>query len=506
MLLDAEWCYGLVFYITHSAFGILKRFLKGTERTGAGEAAGGAGAGGWRRHKGWYEMQQSDTKEYLFSNRDLRCLILPLIVEQILAVTVGMVDTMMVSSAGEAATSGVSLVDMINTVIINVFAAVSTGGAVVVSQYLGQRKRDNACLAADQLITITGIISVVIMAAAILFRRGILGGLYGGIEADVMRNALTYLVISAASYPFLAVYNSCAALFRSMGNSRISMQASIVMNIINVAGDAWFIFGLGWGVAGAALASLISRITACVILMIRLRSRELDIFIGGSPLGLNGRILRQILHIGIPGGIENSIFQMGRVLVVSIIALFGTNQIAANAIANNLDGMGVLPGQAMNLAVITVIGRCVGAGDFDQADYYAKKMMKLTYLVSGCCCVLVLATMPLTLRLYGLTQETLKLAALLVMIHNTCAIFLWPASFTLTNIMRAADDVKFPMFVSIFSMCVFRIAFSYVLAVGLGLGAVGVWIAMILDWLARVAFLLPRFLSGKWKSFYHGAL
>ena len=458
-----------------------------------------------RRHKGWNEMQQSGKKEYLFTNQDLKRLILPLIVEQILAVTVGMVDTMMVSSAGEAATSGVSLVDMVNTVIINVFAAVSTGGAVVVSQYLGQKRRDLACQAADQLLLITGIVSVAIMAASILVRKGLLELLYGGIEADVMRNALIYLVISAQSYPFLAIYNSCAALFRSMGNSRISMQASIVMNIVNVAGDAWLIFGMGWGVAGAAIASLASRILACAVLTFRLRNRKLDIFIGGSSLWPDGRMIRQILHIGIPGGIESCIFQMGRVLVVSIIALFGTSQIAANAIANNLDGMGVLPGQAMNLAVITVIGRCVGAGDFDQADYYARKMMKLTYAVTAGCCALVIATMPLTLRLYGLPEETLRLAAVLVLIHDGCAIFLWPASFTLTNIMRAADDVKFPMFVSIFSMCVFRIAFSYVLAVGLGLGAVGVWAAMILDWTARVCLLVPRFLRGKWKSFYHGA-
>ena len=439
---------------------------------------------------------------YLFSNQMLRKLIVPLIIEQILAVTVGMVDTMMVSSAGEAATSGVSLVDMINNLIINVFAAVATGGAVVASQYLGQRRREKACEAADQLVLVTALISAVMMAAAIVFRRGLLETIYHGIEPDVMENALIYLVISALSYPFLAVYNSCAALFRSMGNSRISMQASIVMNTLNIIGDYILIFHFHMGVAGAALATLASRMVACVIVNVRLLNKNRNVCFGQGKLAWNGDMIRRILHIGIPGGVENSIFQLGRVLVVSIIATFGTVQIAANAVANNLDSMGVLPGQAMNLAMITVIGRCVGAGDFGQARYYAKKLMKLTYLINGLCCAGVILTMPLTMRLYGLSEETLALAVVLVLIHDGFAILLWPASFTLTNVLRAANDVKFPMVVSILSMIIFRLGLSYVIGVGMGWGAIGVWTAMVVDWIVRTSCFVGRYRSGKWQTYY----
>ena len=439
----------------------------------------------------------------MFSRKDMIRLFGPLLVEQLLAVLVGMADVVMVAAVGETAVSGVALVDSISVLVIQVLSAMATGGAVVCSQYIGKKKPDQACRAAGQLVLITAALSLLIAAVAFIGNRHLLRLIFGSVETAVMDNAQTYFWFTAMSYPFLALYNSGAALFRSMGNSKISMQASIIMNVINVIGDALFIFGFHWSVAGAAGASLISRMTACFILMWRLRDPKLDIRIGTTK-GVNMRMVKQILHIGIPNGIENSIFQLGRVLTVSIIAMFGTTQIAANAIANNLDSMGVLPGTAMSLAIITVIGRCVGAGDFEQAEYYAKKMMKLTYVINGICCLVVILTMPVTLRLYGVSGETRHLGAVLALIHNGCAIFLWPAGFCLPNVMRAANDVKFPMCVSIASMFIFRIGLSYVTGVAWGVGAIGVWIAMIIDWIVRITFFAIRFFGGKWKTFYHG--
>lgn len=438
--------------------------------------------------------------EYLFSKKDLRRLIVPLVFEQALAITVGMADTMMISSVGEAAVSGVSLVDMINMLIFSVLAALATGGAVVTSQNIGAGKLNEACKSARQLLYTVLIASVLVTLIVVLARNPLLRLFFGSIEADVMRNAVIYLLISAVSFPFLAVYNASAALFRSMGNSQITLKVSLLMNLINIAGNAVCIFILHMGVAGVALPSLVSRAVAGSILYILLKNPEYTVHFEKEAFSLDWKVIKKILYIGIPSGIENGIFQLGRVLVVSIISGFGTIQIAANGVANNLDAMGCIIGQAMSLAMITVIGQCVGANDEQQIRYYTKKLLFMTYistiLLNSC---ILLGLSPI-LSLYGLSEETTRLASLLVMIHNGCAMLMWPVSFVLPNMLRACNDVKFTMLVSIFSMFTFRIGFSYVLGVHMGMGAVGVWIAMVIDWIFRLTLFIGRYVSGRWKQ------
>jgi len=437
----------------------------------------------------------------LFSNKALRQLILPLIVEQILAISVGMVDTMMISHAGDAAISGVSLVDMVNHLLITVLSAVSTGGAVIVSQYIGHRDRDCANRAAGQLITVTTIISLGISTLCLCLQKPILSLLFGAIEDDVMASALTYFRISAYSYPFLAVYNSCAALFRSMGNSKVSMAVSMLMNITNAVGNAILIFGFDMGVAGAAYASLFARAMAAVIMFILLHPEKNLVYLRAKTIfRWDWALAKKILFIACPSGIENGIFQLGRVLVVSIIAGFGTTQIAANAVANNLDAMGCIAGQAMNLAMITVVGQCLGAGDRDQAEYFAKKLMKITYLATAAVNVIIFSNLGWILNVYELSDEARSLALILICIHNGFAMIFWPISFTLPNCLRAGGDVRFPMVISVTSMIVFRILFSLILGVGCSLGAIGVWIAMVLDWIFRSTNFIIRFRGGRWKT------
>lgn len=436
----------------------------------------------------------------LFSGKDLRKLIVPLIFEQALAITVGMADTMMISSVGEAAVSGVSLVDMINMLMFNIMAALATGGAVVTSQYLGAKRKEDARKSANQLLYTVIFSGLLLGIIVILIRKPMLRLFFGSIEPDVMENALIYLTISALSFPFLAVYNACAALFRSMGNSQVTLKVSILINLINVAGNAICIFGLHMGAAGVAIPSLISRAAGSVILYFLLKNPALDICFVREPFHLDLRMVKKILYIGIPSGVENGIFQLGRVLVVSIISGFGTVQIAANGVANNLDSVGVLIGSAINLAMITVIGQCVGAGDEKQIRIYTKKLLLIAYIPTIILNLVLFLNLGWILDLYGLSPETTNLARTLIFIHNGCACLLWPLSFTFPNMLRACNDVQYTMVVSIASMFIFRIGFSYLIGVNFGYGAIGVWIAMVLDWICRIICFLLRYRSGKWRK------
>lgn len=445
-------------------------------------------------------MRQTVTENRLFSKKDLRKLIIPLTLEQTLAITVGMADTMMISSAGEAAVSGVSLVDMFNNLIISVLAALATGGAVVTSQCIGAGRREEACRSARQLVFTEAAITIGISVLVLLFHRQILGLFFGQIEADVMQNAIIYLIISVFSFPLLAVYDSCAALYRSMGNAQITLKISLLMNVINVVGNAIGVYVLKLGVAGVAIPSLVSRGVAGVVLFTLLHNPDNLVFLTRGKFKVDATIVKRILFIGIPSGIENGIFQLGRVLVVSIIAAFGTSQIAANGVANSLDSMGCIVGQAMSLAMITVIGRCVGAGEEGQVRYYTKKLLGETYFYTAVINSIILLLLPWILQIYGLGEETTRLSYILVMIHDGMAIFLWPASFVLPNMLRACNDVKYTMVVSIFSMITFRIGFSYVFGVHMGWMAVGVWAAMVIDWVFRVLCFVGRYLAGTWRK------
>jgi putative MATE family efflux protein len=445
-------------------------------------------------------VRQTVTENRLFSKKDLRKLIIPLILEQTLAITVGMADTMMISSAGEAAVSGVSLVDMFNNLIISVLAALATGGAVVTSQCIGAGRREEACRSARQLVFTEAAITIGISVLVLLFHRQILGLFFGQIETDVMQNAIIYLIISVFSFPLLAVYDSCAALYRSMGNAQITLKISLLMNVINVVGNAIGVYVLKLGVAGVAIPSLVSRGVAGVVLFTLLHNPDNLVFLTRGKFKVDATIVKRILFIGIPSGIENGIFQLGRVLVVSIIAAFGTSQIAANGVANSLDSMGCIVGQAMSLAMITVIGRCVGAGEEGQVRYYTKKLLGETYFYTAVINSIILLLLPWILQIYGLGEETTRLSYILVMIHDGMAIFLWPASFVLPNMLRACNDVKYTMVVSIFSMITFRIGFSYLFGVHMGWMAVGVWAAMVIDWVFRVICFVGRYLAGTWRK------
>jgi putative MATE family efflux protein len=440
-------------------------------------------------------------RRIMFTKKDLLKLVIPLIIEQMLAVTVGMADGMMVARVGEAAVSGVSIVDSVNFLLIGLFGALATGGAVVSAQFLGHKEEKNACVAGEQLIFSTLSLSLVLLTVTLIFRNVILGLLFGKVDPEVMSNAQTYLFFSALSYPFIAVYSACAALFRSMGNSKISMIISAVMNFINIVGNAILIFGFGMGVAGAAIATLASRVFAAVTLYILLMNKKHTIHIDSiRNFRMNMDMIKRILRIGIPNGMENSVFQIGKILVQGIIAGLGTSAITANAIAGSIGGLGVLPGSAMGLALITVVGQCVGARDYDGVKRYTYKLLKIAYMIMAVINVLIILLLPFILNLYDLSEETGRIATQLMIYHCILASLIWPSAFALPNALRAANDVKFTMWVSMISMWTWRIAFSYILVKFFDLGVLGVWMAMTIDWLFRTICFVVRFRKEKYRT------
>ena len=437
----------------------------------------------------------------IYSNRALKRLLVPLVIEQVLVMLVGMVDTVMVASAGEAAVSGVALVDMVNYLIITVMAALTTGGSVIISQYAGGRQPAQAERSAGQLMMVTLLLSAAILAVCLLGRDAILRLFFGSVEADVMAAAQTYFMITACSFPFLGIYDAGAALYRVMGKTSVTMYVSLTMNVINVIGDFIGVSVLHAGVAGVAVPTLLSRAFAAVV-MSRLAFRRQNsiplywhhILMWDTP------VVRRILRIAVPNGLENGLFALGKVLVTSIVAGFGTVQIAANGVANSVDQIAVIVVNAVNLAMVPVVGQCVGASDYTQAAHYTKKLMKISYISTAVLGLAVCVLLPVLLPLYGLSADTLRLAALLIVLHNALALLLHPTSFNLANSLRAAGDTRFTMIVGICSMIVFRLGSALLFGKLLRLRIVGVWIAMGMDWLARSIAFTIRYKSGKWKE------
>ena len=448
-----------------------------------------------------------EEKRRLFSNQQLILLIIPLIIEQALNSLVGMVDGMMISSAGEAAISGVSLVDMINGIMLTLFAALATGGAVVTSQYLGAKNMEKARRSAGQLVLMSAVLGLIIMAGCEIFAGGLIDLFFGSIEADVREACMVYLRITALSFPFIALYNAGAAIFRSTGNSKVPMKISMLMNIINVVGNAICILGFKMGVAGVAIPTLISRVVAAVLILALVSKRNDGLYVDKrNVLAMESGMMKNILAIGIPNACENSFFSLGRTVVVSFISVYGTVQITANSVANSLDNLAIIWGLAMGIAMVTVVGQCVGAGDKEQTRYYIKKMMIWSYALLGVVNVAMILFCPQLIGLYSnLSEETVALSYRLVMMHSIFVIPMWPLSFVLPNALRAANDAKFTMWVGIISMLAMRIGLGWVMCIHLGWGATGIWIGMILDWVVRISCFVPRYLSGKWLTKYKAA-
>lgn len=443
-----------------------------------------------------------DSRRRIFSNASLMRMIVPLFFEQLLTMMVGIADTFMISYAGDAAVSGVSLVNMFVTIFIYLFSALAAGGAVVVSQYIGSGNRKNADCSAGQLLTSAVIISVVLTGITLAWDRPLLQFLFRKVKPDVMDACVVYLRITALSFPALAVYNAGAALSRSCGRTDLTMKVSIAANIINVTGNAIGIFLLHAGVAGVAYPTLIARIFSAVVMTaVCFDQAQAVTYRWRNIWAWRPAMIRRILKIAVPNGVENGLFQLVKVALSSITALFGTAQIAANGIAQSFWSLAAMIGVTMGPVFITVVGQCMGSGDAEAAEYYFRKLYRITLAGSIVWNILIFLVTPIIMLAYPLSDEIIHLVIVLVLIHNLFNAAAFPASGALPNGLRAAGDVRYTMYVAVISTIVIRFVLSVILGIWMDLGVIGIAAAMCCDWLVRAVLFLRRFRSGKWKDF-----
>ena len=439
---------------------------------------------------------------YLYSNKALLYLFIPLLVEYALEFFVGLADSIMVASLGEAAISGVSLVDFLMQLLIFSFSALATGGAVVAGQYLGDKQVEKAQNSATQLVWFSTILSTVLMIAVIILRQFLIGLLFGQIEADVWHNADMYLYIVAISIPFIAIYNAGAAIFRTTNDAFLPMKIMLVCDVLNVIGNAFCIYYLGWDVRGVAIPTVISRVLAALAVLYFVLDENYKLHIKRTlKHRFDTKILRKVLQVGIPYGIENGLFQLGRVLILSLVSTFGTMAIAANSVGYAIGIFSVLPGFAINLGLTAIISRCVGANDYEQARYYNKKCLIIVIVSHVVINLVIFAMLPVVLGIYNLSSQTAQMATEMIIWHGIFAIIIWPLSFTVPATFRGAGDSKTVMYISLIVMFTCRIALSYVIADWMGIGVFGTWIAMFIDWYVRAAIYIYRYFSNKWTEY-----
>ena len=440
-----------------------------------------------------------DTSQHLYNNTALRKLLFPIIVEQLLSSLMGTADTMMVSNIGSAAISAVSLVDSINILVIQALAALAAGGAILCAQYLGSHNQKEANQAAQQVLFVMVFLSTVLSAFCLIFRDSLLGLIFGKVEADVMSNSKIYFFLTLLSFPFIGLYDAGASIMRSQNNSRNPMLISVISNFLNIGGNAILIFFFGLGVKGAAISTLVSRVFCAVVVILQLRNDQAPICITNYfSIRPDWTLIKKILFIGIPSGIENSMFQFGKLAIQSTVSTLGTVAIAAQAMTNILENLNGIAAIGIGIGLMTVVGQCLGAGRQDEAVYYVKKLSWLAEAVVITSCLLVfILTKPITI-LAGMEPASARLCLSMITFITIVKPISWVMSFIPGYGMRAAGDVKFSMITSCCTMWLCRVSLCIYLCRVWGFGPIAVWIGMFSDWTLRAIIFGIRFHSGKW--------
>lgn len=446
------------------------------------------------------KIKDQNTK--FFSNADLAKLFFPIAVEQFLEYSLGLANSLMAASVSESAVSAISLVEFVMALFISIFTAIATGGSVVASQYLGNKQSGNAKITANQLVWFSFIFALFIAAAIIVLKDIILDYVFGDIGEQVRHDTSHYLVFSAISAPFLAVYAAAAAIFRTISNAKLPMYIMAAANLLNVLLTAISIYTFHTGILGIAISTLIAKMLACFVIVYLLLDIRLKLHIRKSFIyKFDYEIIKKILNIGVPYGFENSMFYVGRIIVLSLVSLFGTASIAANAVGGTIVMFQVLPGMAIGAGLSVVISRCVGANDFAQAKFYVRKSMISIYIVQLFSTVVILLLLEPLLLVYNLSSEAINLTRQIVWYHGIAMCLIWPLAYTYPTVFRAAGDAKYPMIVNLVCMFACRVILAYVFALTFDLGMIGTWFAMFADWAVKAVLFTIRYLKGTWMKF-----
>lgn len=446
-----------------------------------------------------YDKSKIDKNNHIFSNRALVALLVPIIIEQLLNSLMGMTDTIMVSNVGKEAITAVSLVDSINNLIIMLFSAMATGGSIICSQYIGSNDKKGANNAARQVIITVLTISLTIMIFGMIFCKPLLRLVFGKVEDQVMKNCIIYYLVTAVSYPVLALFNAGAAFFRAGGNSKFPMKVAFISNIVNIIGNSVFIFACGLGVLGAAISTLVSRIICAAVIFVALRKPK-QIIVINNYLAIRPdiKLIKKVLSVGIPAGVENSMFQFGKLAIQSTISTLPTEALAAQAMTNIMENLNGIAGIAVGIGLMTVVGQCIGAGRKEEAKYYVVKLTGIAELAIIASCLLVFAlAKPITI-IGGMEPVSASLCMKMIGAITIVKPLVWTLSFVPAYGMRAAGDVRFSMITSIITMWCMRVALCVFLVKVVGLGTMAVWYGMFADWTIRGIIFAGRFLSGKW--------
>ncbi len=440
-------------------------------------------------------------KKHQYSTKELCLLIIPLIADSFLSILIGMADTIMVSSCGEAAVSGVSLVDSISNLLITLFSAFATGGAVVVSQYLGRNDGAKAKSAAKNLIYIAAFISILMTLIVLPIRSHVVNLFFGTIEDAVKQYTDDYFVPILISYPFLALYSALTALSRAENKSVRTMGVSVLMNVINIGGNAFLIYVVGLGPRGAGISSLLSRVAGFVVMFILLHKGSDKLSLKGISKGpIAMPEIKKILRIGIPSGLEGATFHIGKIMVQALITTLGTSAIAINAVASNFNAYSNIPGNGINLAIITIIGQCRGNKNFEDISYYTKRLIALVYIASLVIDIPFYILAPHVIAIYGLEPSSILTAIPICRLCIAMCVIIWPLAFSTPNMLKAVGDVRYILFASFSSMWIFRVGGAYFMVKALGMGVEAIWYAMYMDWAFRGFLYVSRAISGRWKT------